>query len=426
MTPDARPMAQTLSSRVADYGALAAVLLGVALIAKQPQLIGLAAPFAVALVFGLVLTRRPSLTIETSLSAHRIVEGEPLELTVTVCSDVSLDRFQLAVPLPPGLRYGDDVAIPTAFSLAAGRPHELILPLQTEQWGVFRCGEVSARARGPLGLAAYEAQRGADETVRVFPAEETLRALIEPDDTTLAVGSRRARLKGEGFEFADLRPFVPGDRMRNVNWRATARLGSLRVNDHHPERSGDVVLLVDAFEHATLPAAVRAAVALARAYLTERDRVGVISFGGVLRWLRLGQGARQHYRIVEALIESSANYSYAWKGLDLVPPQALPAHALLVAVTPLSDRRTITALVDRAARRTSVAVVHISLEAFASPGRRPVDRLGYVLWQHETDRLLEALRERGITVATWVPGEPLAATIEEVTAFQRYARHRVG
>ena len=46
-----------------------------------------------------------------------------------------------------------------------------------------------------------------------------------------------ARAKGDGIEFADIRPFVPGDRVRRINWRASARRPGLWVNESHPERN---------------------------------------------------------------------------------------------------------------------------------------------------------------------------------------------
>jgi uncharacterized protein (DUF58 family) len=146
----------------------------------------------------------------------------------------------------------------------------------------------------------------------------------------------------------------------------------------------------------------------------------------MLRWLRLGFGQRQLYRIIDALIESAALFSHAWKALDHLPPQALPTNAILVAVSPLTDRRTVTALLDRAARGTEVAVVQVSLEPYATGSRTVAERLGHAMWRLEAQRTADRLRERGIPVVPWQEDRPLDATLEEVAAFQRYARHRVG
>ena len=124
-------------------------------------------------------------------------------------------------------------------------------------------------------------------------AAELLQRLVAPLDTQLATGDLVARARADGLEFADTRQFVPGDRLRSVDWRASARRGELIVNERHPDRNADVVLFLDSFAEArsdeeadgTLELAVRAAATLAGRYLERRDRVGLVTFGGILRWL---------------------------------------------------------------------------------------------------------------------------------------------
>ncbi len=140
---------------------------------------------------------------------------------------------------------------------------------------------------------------------------------MKAHDTTPFSGSQVSRAKGEGIEFADIRPFAAGDRVRRVNWRASARRERMYVNESHPERASDVILFLDSFAEArgsregTIDQAVRAASSLADAYLERRNRVGLVSFGGILRWLPPAMGMRQQYRIVEALIETELARSYS-------------------------------------------------------------------------------------------------------------------
>ena len=130
-------------------------------------------------------------------------------------------------------------------------------------------GEVWLRARDRTGLVRFEGRVDRRRPLRIYPAPERLRRLITPARTQAATGSEVAPVRAEGLEFADTRPFVPGDRVRSVNWRATARRGSLVVNERHPERNADVVIFLDSFAEAratdqgTLEQAVRAAATLA-------------------------------------------------------------------------------------------------------------------------------------------------------------------
>ena len=176
------------------------------------------------------------------------------------------------------------------------------------------------------------------------------------------------------MEFADLRPFMFGDRVRRINWRASARRGELWVNEQHPERNVDVVLFVDSFAEvrrgsaSTLDLAVRAAATLAARYTKRRDRVGLVSFGGYLRWLEPGGGLVQLYRIVDALLDTEITLSHAWKEIDHVPTRTLPPQALVVALTPLLDERSIRALLDLRGRGFDLDVIELSPARVRRPG----------------------------------------------------------
>ena len=127
-----------------------------------------------------------------------------------------------------------------------------------------------------------------------------------------------------------------------------------------------MILFLDTFADAraggrsTLDLAVRATSTLASRYLERRDRVGLVSFGGILRWLTPGMGAGQRYRIVDALLESEIVFNYAWKDVSIIPARTLPPQALVLAVTPLLDDRAVEALADLRARRYDLAIVEVS------------------------------------------------------------------
>ena len=103
------------------------------------------------------------------------------------------------------------------------------------------------------------------------------------------------------------------------------------MNERHPERNTDVVLFVDSFtdvrgyERSSLEEAVRAAASLATRYLERRDRVGLVGFGGVLRWLQPGMGATQRYRLIETMLETGVEPTYTWRDVNLIPARILPA-----------------------------------------------------------------------------------------------------
>lgn len=418
-------MTAAAAPKLLGYATLATAGLLAALVLGRPELAVLATPFALVAGLGLALARRPELSLELEPPRDRAMQGEHAELVFRIESDIRLESLELLAALPSGL-VAEERAIETP--ARAHEPLEHRVAVRCERWGGYSLGSLLARTRDPLGLFSYELVAPLPGSLRVYPLEETLRGVVRPSRTQTFAGNEVARLRGDGIEFADLRPFVPGDRVRRINWRATARRNELWVNEAHPERNADVVIFLDTFAEArdeaagTLDLAVRAAASLASRYLARNDRVGLVSFGGILRWLLPSMGRTQAYRIVDALLDTEIAFSYAWKGVDVIPSRTLPPEALVIALTPLLDERTSAVLVDLRSRGFDLAIVDISPLPFAGPGRSEAERLARRLWALQREVLRHRYRELGVAVAEWREDGSLATAIEEVTAFRRAAR----
>ena len=425
-------MTRSASPRVFAYASLAAAGLLGALVTSRPELAVLAAPFAAALALGLREGGSGAgVDVRLTLDRERALEGDEVEATLEVTSVLPVERLELVLVAPRGLEL---VSGDNPLALRLGWDDERLLPLtfRCARWGNYVLGDIRVRGRDRLGLEVWERQFRQPRPLRVYPLPETLRRLVPPASTQPTTGNQVARVKGEGLEFADLRPFAPGDRVRSINWRASARhsiaSGELVVNERHPERNADVILFLDTFAEArtgtasTLDLAVRATASLATRYLERRDRVGLVSFGGVLRWLVPGVGLAQRYRIVDALLETEVVFNYAWKDVSIVPARMLPAQALVLAVTPLIDERSVTALLDLRARGHDLAVVEVSPVPFAEPGTSQLDRLAYRLWLLHREELRARYEALGVAVGTWREDLPLEAPLEGVRAYRRHAR----
>jgi len=314
-----------------------------------------------------------------------------------------------------------------AVRLAAGEERTLAVPLTCRRWGAYALGEVHLRAHDRFRLFTWERHLDGQATLKVFPVPDALRALVRPFETQVSTGSHVAAQRGDGIEFADLRPFLPGDRPRSINWRATARRGALMVNQHHPERATDVVLFLDSFldvrgpAGSTLDQAVGAAASLASAYLRQRDRVGLVSFGGFVQWLQPGGGQAALYRLLDTLMETQVFATAAWKGIRHLPPRTLPAKALIVALTPLVDERGVAALFDLLARGYDLAVVDISPLATAGRVAGEWDELARRLWALERETLRHRYQRLGAAVVEWSDAIHLQQVLLEVEACRRRA-----
>ena len=104
--------------------------------------------------------------------------------------------------------------------------------------------------------------------------------------------------------------------------------------------------------------------------------------------------------MIDALLETDVEFSYAWKGIDTIPPRTLPPKALVIAVTPLLDERSIAALLDLRARGYDLVVVEVSPEEIVQTGDG-IDALAYRLWLLQRAALRARFERAGVAVAQW-------------------------
>jgi uncharacterized protein (DUF58 family) len=419
-------VSRAATAKLGAYTALAGLGLVAALVLARPELAALAAPFAGVLVAGLSLAEAPRVDARFRLDRERQLEGETVEAELELRSERPAGRLELLLDLPAGVV--SETRNPQSVHLGRDERRELEYTLRCESWGVHLIGDLVLRAHEPTGLLVFEQTLERSRPLKVYPRGEALRKLLRPLETQAFAGNQVPRIRGEGIEFADLRPFVPGDRVRRVNWRATARRGEPWVNESHPERNSDVVIFLDTFAEArrgdesTLDQAVEAAGALAVHYLREKDRVGLVAFGGILNWLTVSSGLVQLYRVLDSLLEAEIFLSYAWKDIDIVPVRTLPPKALVLALSPLLDERAVRALLDLRARGFDLAVIEISPVPFAPPPEEGLDALAYRLWLLRRETLRSRYLRLGVPVVEWREGIPLQAALEEVRTFRRHAR----
>ena len=420
-----RPTALNLSLvTLLGWALLLAVLSG------RAELIVAAVPLVVALGAG--RRARPAAgewQVTRRVSRDRLVEGERVTVTVTLRAPGPREIVELYQPLPPPvwLAGGHQHAF-----VAAGEDREVRWSFELGCAGRqrLRLGDLHLRRWEPLGLAAAEAVHREISEVSVYPHVIPLRRPPSPGRTQTYVGHHVSPAQGEGIEPGDIRPFVPGDQVRHVNWRATLRLGALHVTQHHRERSADVVLLLDTLADvgpagdSAVDRAVRGAASLAAAYLARKDRVGLIEYGGILRQVRPASGRAHWERLLDTLARASVVFTYVARDLERIPPRVLPPEALVIALSPLLDGRFLGAAADLTARGFDLILVAVSPIAAARAlvrGGAATD-LAARLWALERRAELDQLRGRGLTIIDWDGVEPLEAAL---AVWQRPRQRRV-
>jgi uncharacterized protein (DUF58 family) len=230
-------------------------------------------------------------------------------------------------------------------------------------------------------------RRGADaHEVRVYPnfAEVKKYAALATGHRLTMLGVHQRRRRGEGSEFHQLREYRDGDSLRQIDWKATARMRRLISREYQEERDQQVVLVLDCgrrmramdgelshFDHS-----LNSALLLAHVALRDGDAVGLMSFAGDDRWVPPGKGAPALNRMLEALFDlepslSATDYLAAAERLMT----RLRKRSLVVIITNLRDEDDDTLAPAMAMLRRRHRVLLASLrereldEALAKPVR---------------------------------------------------------
>lgn len=396
-----------------------ALFLGV--LTGRAELFIAAAPLAVAFLSARGAGREPRYRLRHEVSAERLAEGGRLTVTVTLSAIDPLPIFEVLEFLPAPLELSDGnnrVVLGAAAGGQTSWSYEVRCPTR----GRFSLGTFHLRLWERSGLGIAESREMQPKPVFVYPHVVSVRRVPRPLHTQASFGNYVSPRLGDGIEPGDIRPFAPGDRIRRVNWRASLRRGELYVTRFQEERNADVVLLLDAFADSgahpfsTLDYCVRAGAALAAAYLGRKDRVGFVELSGYLRWVRPATGRRQNEILAEALLPAAAHSTYVVPRIDYLPPRVLPPQALIIALSPLLDRRFINTVVELAARGCEIIVLAVSpIEPTRRVlGRSAVDDLALRLWAIEWRTELDTLRRRGLVIAEWQPDTPLEAALARI------------
>ncbi|MBO2458666.1 DUF58 domain-containing protein [Actinomadura violacea] len=397
--------------RLATAAVLAALA---ALLTGEPVLLLLAAPPLGVLAAGFAAGRPATAAIEVAVRARRCFEGEPIEITVAITAAGPVGGIDV------GIAGGPAFALDDRTLERAGGTVTATLVLRPRRWGRHDLPRltVDLRSRHRVAQAVVPIALG---EVRVFPAAAPVRPRLVPLDLLRRLGDHVARTAGSGVEFAGIRPYAPGDRARDVNWKASGLRGRLHVTTRADQRQAEIVLAVDALgPRGALDRAMRGAAALAAGYLRLGDRVGIVAFGGALRWLAPGQGGQHLYRLAEAVMDAGRPDGGTAPDLARIPRSALPPGALVIVFSPLLDERAVQTVEDLRRRGGPVVVIDL-LDREPPVPRRPrrgpgsggpaTGDLAMRLWRLDRRALIAGLADLGVPVAHWAPGDPLDVPI---------------
>jgi len=206
-----------------------------------------------------------------------------------------------------------------------------------------------------------------------------------------SAGQQSSRLYGRGMDYAESRVYQPGDDVRRLDWRLTARSGTLHTKLFQEEREGRLLILLDT--HASMQFGTRVrfksvqaarAAALAAWYAVRAgERVGALAFGGCQHLLKPQGGSRGAVAVCGALTQWNAgDAGNAGEPLSEALARAGRLHGanrVLLISDGLSCDEAARGRLREVTRHASVAVLVVAdaLElVLPPPGRYPLEHDG--------------------------------------------------
>lgn len=151
----------------------------------------------------------------------------------------------------------------------------------------------------------------AAELISLRPRCHALRLPMRQAAASSLAGAYRSRFRGRGVDFLESRNYQPGDDIRNMDWRVTARTGKAHTKVFQEERERPVLVVLDASPSLFFGtrcrlksvAAGQMAAAIAWAAIRRGDRIGGFLFApGQHRELRPAGGRRGAMRMIQGLV----------------------------------------------------------------------------------------------------------------------------
>jgi uncharacterized protein (DUF58 family) len=351
--------------------------------------------FVVVAVF--LAPKRLGMTAERTGLFPRTHEGQVLDVTLKLVAKRSVSTFLLEERVPESL--GTTARVPVV-RLAANQEVEHRYSLRCARRGVYQIGPLVAVAADPLGLSRRERVIAEPFELLVHPRIEIVndRPLTRQFEDP-PIRPPVSKPWPSGLEFYGMREYAPGDDLRRIVWRATARTGKVMVREAEQGITDRITLIIDTDRGShsreapgfseSFEAAARVAASLGVRHLREGYEVRCETNGGPLTRPLRGAGAQL------MLLDGLARMQMARDPLStilmrLIANPRRDAHNVLI--TPRLTKAHAAQL--RLLLNTGVSVLVVAL-----------------LWDEESSETLTTAAALGCQVAGVHPGQDLATAL---------------
>jgi uncharacterized protein (DUF58 family) len=242
--------------------------------------------------------------------------------------------------------------------------------------GVYTLGPTSIVSGDPFGIYSVEKHYPAYSTMVVMPPVLPLPMIEVAPGGRAGEGIPRADAPERTVDAASVRDYQPGDSLRWIHWKTSARKGSLYVRLFDGAPVGDWWIFLDLDsscqvgreENSTIEHAVVLAASLASRAMTEGRTLGLVAQAGEsLFWMPPREGAAQFWDILRALAVVTPGSHPLGDMLNQMHPRE-GAHSSLILITPEVEGRWVKALLPLAQRGLRPTVLLLDPASYGGEG----------------------------------------------------------
>jgi uncharacterized protein (DUF58 family) len=255
---------------------------------------------------------KPNLVANRSLDRPKSLVGEPVVVQLTVRNEGDdIERLFLTDSVPAGAKVTKGSPF-LACRLRKGASAALRYEMTVKDPVRLVFGEFNVRIMSPFGMKETSLSMSAPVELKVYPKLPQRRVGASHGKALTWTGFVPSKLRGGHVEFMDIRGYVPGDPLRDVNWKASGRRGEMLVNEWTLERGIDCIVVVD-LEAEHLPTVgdwnarsevITCTNELVNSLASSGNRVGLLILGSTLTRIKPGFGPRQRRFMLDQLIDS--------------------------------------------------------------------------------------------------------------------------
>ena len=205
-------------------------------------------------------------------------------------------------------------------SVEVGAKHDFEYTVKPFERGEYHFGKLNAFVSSPLKIIAKRYRFDDPAMVSVYPSYIQMKKyeFLAMSNRLTEFGLKKIRRIGHTMEFEQIKDYVPGDDVRTINWKSTAKRGQLMVNQYQDEKSQPIYSIIDLGRVMKMPFeelklldyAINATLAFSNIALRKNDKAGMLTFSKEIENIVQASNKKTHLNTInEALYNIDTQFT---------------------------------------------------------------------------------------------------------------------